>query len=272
MKKNSVLIILFTFLFQLVIAQNKYTLSGYVRDSISGESLIAASVFVKSNSQGAYTNEYGFYSLSLVMGTYEIVYSYVGFKTITKTIVLDVDTRMNINLPSSANTLKEIVVEIEKKDGNVQNSEVGKYELQVEKIKTLPAIFGEVDIMKIIQLLPGVQGGTEGTSGFYVRGGGPDQNLVLLDEAVVYNTGHLFGFFSVFNADAILNTTLYKGGMPAEYGGRISSVLDINMKEGNSKTFHASGGIGLIASRLTLEGPIVKKQIFIYVIGSKNLY
>ncbi len=257
-------------LFTIVSAQNKFTLSGYVKDSVSGESLIAASVFVKQNSQGAYTNEYGFYSFSLAAGTYDIIYSYVGFKTITKTIILNADVRVNMNLASTANTLKEIVVETEKKDGNVQNSDVGKYELQMDKIKTLPAIFGEVDIMKTIQLLPGVQGGTEGTSGFYVRGGGPDQNLVLLDEAVVYNTGHLFGFFSVFNADAILNTTLYKGGMPAEYGGRISSVLDVNMKEGNSKSYHASGGIGVIASRLTLEGPIKKNKSSFMVSGRRT--
>ena len=251
-------------------AQNKFTLSGYVKDSVSGESLIAASVFVKTNSQGAYTNEYGFYSISLPAGNYELIYSYVGFKTISNTVTLNADMRINVNLPSSSNTLKEIIVETEKKDANVQSSDVGKYELQMDKIKSLPAIFGEVDIMKTIQLLPGVQGGTEGTSGFYVRGGGPDQNLVLLDEAVVYNTGHLFGFFSVFNADAILNTTLYKGGMPAEYGGRISSVLDVNMKEGNNQTFHASGGIGVIASRLTLEGPIKKNKSSFMISGRRT--
>ncbi|HAP00596.1 MAG TPA: TonB-dependent receptor, partial [Bacteroidetes bacterium] len=213
-------------------AQDKFTLSGYVKDSVSGESLIAASVFIKNNGQGAYTNEFGFYSITLPSGNYEVIFSYVGFISFERNIQLNQDTRLNINLSPKASTLNEVVIETEKKDANVNDAEMGKIELKMERIKTIPAIFGEVDIMKTIQLLPGVQGGTEGTSGFYVRGGGPDQNLVLLDNATVYNTGHLFGFFSVFNADAINSSTLYKGGMPAEYGGRLSSVLDVSMRDG----------------------------------------
>ena len=251
-------------------AQDKFTLSGYVKDSVSGESLIAASVFIKNNGQGAYTNEFGFYSITLPSGNYEVIFSYVGFISFERNIQLNQDTRLNINLSPKASTLNEVVIETEKKDANVNDAEMGKIELKMERIKTIPAIFGEVDIMKTIQLLPGVQGGTEGTSGFYVRGGGPDQNLVLLDNATVYNTGHLFGFFSVFNADAINSSTLYKGGMPAEYGGRLSSVLDVSMRDGNNKKYHASGGIGVIASRLTLEGPIQKNKSSFIISGRRT--
>lgn len=240
-------------------AQNKVTLSGYMRDAGSGESLIAATVYIKELGLGASTNAYGFYSVSMPPGSYTIIYSYVGFATLEKTIELNKDVTFSADLTSTSK-LKEVEVLAVRKDQNIQSTEMGTISMSVEKIKTLPVIFGEVDILKTMQLMPGVQSAGEGNSGFYVRGGGPDQNLILLDDAVVYNTGHLFGFFSVFNADALKNTTLIKGGMPAQYGGRLSSVVDVSMKEGNMKEYHAEGGIGLIASRLTLEGPIVKDK------------
>ncbi len=252
-------------------AQVKYTISGYVKDSLTGENLISAAVQIKGSSLGAYTNSYGFFSLTATQGNYELTVSYIGYRAVTKQISLNNDLRMNVNLAPAVKEIKGIVVEAEREDKNISSSEMGKVELPMEKIKALPVIMGEVDILKTIQLLPGVQGGAEGTSGFYVRGGGPDQNLIMLDEAVVYNSAHLFGFFSIFNSDAILNTTLYKSGMPAEYGGRISSVLDISMKEGNNKAYHASGGIGLIASRLTVEGPI-KKDKSSFIVSGRRTY
>ena len=225
MKKILLLLSVFTFhlsLLSAVTAQNKFTLSGYVKDSVSGESLIAASVFVKATSQGAYTNEYGYYSMSLAPGNYEIVFSYVGYKTVTQSINLSADTRVNINLPSSANTLKEIIVETEKKDANVQNADVGKYELSVDKIKTLPAIFGEVDIMKTIQLLPGVQSGTEGTSGFYVRGGGPEAGTLLRRKQRLLHRGGA-------RARPLLDNDRRTGKSPVGVGAR---PLDYNQRKG----------------------------------------
>ncbi len=241
----------------LAAAQDKVTLSGYVRDARSNESLIAATVFVKELGIGAQTNNYGFYSVTVPAGTYTVVYSYVGYGTLSQQMGLIESKTYNAEM-TSASEIKEVVVTSERKDENVKGTEMGTVSLSIDKIKTLPVIFGETDILKTLQLMPGVQSAGEGNSGFYVRGGGPDQNLILLDDAVVYNTGHLFGFFSVFNSDALKNVTLIKGSMPANYGGRLSSVVDVSMKEGNSKEYHATGGIGLIASRLTLEGPINK--------------
>ncbi|MCH8317529.1 MAG: carboxypeptidase-like regulatory domain-containing protein, partial [Bacteroidetes bacterium] len=234
-----------------------YTLSGFINDAQSGESLIAANIYVKDNLRlGTSSNVYGFYSLTLPMDTYTIVVQYLGYATKEYEMVLDRNIRLNVDLASTAIVTKEVVITGERPDKNIESTEMGKVDLSIEKIKTIPVLFGEVDILKTIQLLPGVQSSGEGNTGFYVRGGGPDQNLILLDEAVVYNPGHLFGFFSVFNADAIKNVTLIKGGIPANYGGRLSSVLDISMKEGNDKSYHGEGGIGIIASRLTFEGPI----------------
>lgn len=257
--KRLFLFVTFILVSTLSFAQGKVTLSGYMRDAGSGESLIAATVYIKELGIGANTNTYGFYSISMPPGSYTAIYSYVGYSTVEKTIALDKDVTYNAELTSTSK-LKEVEVLAVRKDENIKSTEMGTISMSVEKIKTLPVIFGEVDILKTMQLMPGVQSAGEGNSGFYVRGGGPDQNLILLDDAVVYNTGHLFGFFSVFNADALKNTTLIKGGMPAQYGGRLSSVVDVSMKEGNMKEYHAEGGIGLIASRLTLEGPIVKDK------------
>lgn len=241
-------------------AQKKITLSGYVRDVQSGEALIAATVYIKELQIGTQTNSYGFYSLSMPAGSYTVIYTYVGYATLTESVQLIESRTFNAEMASTA-TIKEVeVIASSRKDENVKKAEMGTLSLSVEQIKALPVLFGEVDILKAMQLMPGVQSAGEGNSGFYVRGGGPDQNLVLLDDAVVYNPGHLFGFFSVFNSDAVKNITLIKGSMPASYGGRLSSVVDVSMKEGNVKEYHAQGGIGLIASRLTIEGPLEKHK------------
>lgn len=245
-------------------AQDKkasYTISGYLKDARNGEELIGANVYVQGNNElGTTTNIYGFYSLSLPAGSYQISFSYLGFNTIIKQVELDQDVRVNMELSDDNKILDEVVITDERKDDNVKSTLLGKEELSTDRIKSIPAFMGEVDIMKAIQLLPGVQAAGEGNSGIYVRGGGPDQNLILLDDAIVYNAGHLFGFFSVFNADAVKNTTLYKGTIPSSYGGRLSSVIDIQMKEGNTKKFEMEGGIGIISSRLTLQGPFKKPK------------
>lgn len=254
----------------LVFAQSKYTLSGYIKDGSSGEDLIGANVYVKTDQViGTATNVYGFFSMTLPAGIYDVTFSYIGYEDQVKTIDLNNDQRINVSL-KQGEILEEVVIKEERNDANIQSTDMGTVELNIEQIKTIPVLFGEVDILKTIQLLPGVGGAGEGNTGFYVRGGGPDQNLILLDEAVVYNTGHLFGFFSVFNSDAIKNVTLIKGGMPAQYGGRLSSVVDVQMKEGNNQQYHAEGGIGLIASRLTIQGPIVKDKSSFIVSGRRT--
>ena len=250
--------------------QQRYSISGYVRDILSGEELIGASVYVKELRRGTTTNVYGFYSLTIEKGSYILVVSYIGYETQEININLLADRSVNINLKPVAIQAREVEITARRTDHNVRSTEIGKLELKTEVVKEIPVVLGEVDILKTLQLLPGVQSAGEGSSGFYVRGGGADQNLILLDEAVVYNTGHLFGFFSVFNADAIKNTTLYKGGMPANYGGRLSSVVDVVMKEGNMKSYHASGGIGLISSRLMVEGPIQKDKSSFMISGRRT--
>ncbi len=241
-------------------AQKKVTLSGYVKDAASGESLIGSAIYVREVQTGVSTNVYGFYSISLPPGSYTVSCSSLGYDTRTQTLNLIESRQLDVALDPHTVVTEEVVISDQRADHNVESTQMGVVSLTTEQIKKLPVIFGESDILKAIQLLPGVQSAGEGQSGFYVRGGGPDQNLVLLDDAVVYNTGHLFGFFSVFNSDAIKNVTLIKGGMPAQYGGRLSSVVDVSMKEGNNREYHGEGGIGLIASRLTLEGPIVKEK------------
>ncbi len=250
---------------------NRFTLSGYVKDSKTGEALLSCNVVIKELQKGTVTNTYGFYSLTIDSGSYTLLLNYIGYKDQLIPVSLTKDQTFNIELEPFSIETKEVEIKGERADRNVNSTEMGRIQLDVEKIKTLPAFMGEVDLLKTIQLLPGVQSAGEGNSGFYVRGGGPDQNLVLLDEAVVYNASHLFGFFSVFNADAVKNITLTKGGMPAQYGGRLASVLDISMKEGNNKEFHGSGGLGYIASRLTLEGPIIKNKAS-YIISARRIF
>lgn len=249
----------------------KFTLSGYVKDAKTGETLVGAIVANTQNaSQATAANEYGFYSLTLPQGKYYIAVQYIGYAPQIFEITLLKSERKNFELQPQFAELDEVVVKAERTDENISSTDMGKVELDMERAKTIPVVFGEVDIMKTIQLLPGVQSSGEGSTGFYVRGGGPDQNLVLLDEAVVYNPGHLMGFFSVFNADAVKNTTLIKGGMPANYGGRLSSVLDVSMRDGNDKTYHAEGGIGVISSRLLVEGPLVKDKSSFMITGRRT--
>ena len=200
------------------------------------------SVFDKKTNKGSSTNQYGFYSITLEKGKHNIVYSFIGLKTIEKEINLEKDLRINISLIENSTVINEIQITEEGLDQNIEKTSMSQVKLKIQNIKSIPAILGEVDILKAAQLLPGISGGGEGSAGLYVRGGGPDQNLILLDEAVVYNAAHLFGFFSVFNADAIKDVNIIKGGMPAQYGGRLSSVLDISMKDGNNKKYEADGG------------------------------
>ncbi|MBS1654595.1 MAG: TonB-dependent receptor [Bacteroidetes bacterium] len=252
-------------------AQKKFTLNGYVKDSLSGESIIGASIIINGEAKGVASNQYGFYSITLEQGKYSISISHISYEPKTIHIDLSENESYNFNLIPKAAAITDVIVYSKRRDANVKNAQMGKIDLSITQIKNIPAFMGEVDVLKAIQLLPGVSSAGEGNAGFYVRGGGPDQNLIMLDDAVVYNTGHLFGFFSIFNSDAIKNTSLIKGGMPAQYGGRISSVLDITMKDGNINKFQMDGGIGLIASRLSLQGPI-KKNKASYIISARRTY
>jgi hypothetical protein len=241
-------------------AQNKFTVSGTVTDSGTGETLIGASVkLVGSIASGTVTNAYGFYSLSTPEGAYKISVSFIGYKTVEQSIAISKNLRQNFVLLED-NQLNEVVISAEKRDENVSSPQMGLQKINIREINNVPVLLGERDVLKTLQLLPGIKSAGEGTSGFYVRGGSTDQNLILLDEAPVYNASHLLGFFSTFNSDAIKDVSVYKGGMPAQYGGRLASVLDIKMNDGNRKDYTAEGGIGLISSRLKVEGPIVKDK------------
>jgi len=263
---------LFLFLSTHVAAQGgqRVTVSGYVKDASNGEALIGANVFVKETMKGTATNVYGYYVINLEPGTHTLAMSFIGYEDFTRSITVEKDLKVNIDAVPKAILGKEVEVVGSRSGENTEDTRMGTVDLDVQTLSTLPALLGEVDILKTIQFLPGVASNGEGNSGFYVRGGGPDQNLILLDDATVYNASHLFGFFSVFNADAVKNIELIKGGMPANYGGRISSVLDINMRDGNDKRFSGQGGIGLISSRLTLEGPIVKDRSSFIVSGRRT--
>ncbi|MEJ0101049.1 MAG: TonB-dependent receptor [Bacteroidota bacterium] len=252
-------------------SSTRFTLNGYVKDSLSGESIIGATITVKGQSQGVASNQYGFYSITLNEGVYDISISHVSYQSKIVPVELSANKQFNFDLVPKSAAISEVFVYTKKRDANVKNAQMGKIDLSIEQIKNIPAFMGEVDILKAIQLLPGVRNAGEGNAGFYVRGGGPDQNLIMLDDAVVYNTGHLFGFFSIFNSDAIKNVSLIKGGMPAQYGGRLSSVLDVSMKDGNMNKFQVDGGIGLIASRLSIQGPI-KKDKSSFIISARRTY
>ncbi len=248
-----------------------FTISGIVKDSLNGETLIGASITVLGQSKGINSNQYGFYSITLPAGNYILACTYIGYVVKKIEVKLNQVRQVNFDVLPRINLSEEVVVSSRKRDGNVKNAQMGKFNLPMEQIKSIPAFLGEVDLLKTIQLLPGVRNAGEGSAGIYVRGGGPDQNLILLDDAPVYNTGHLFGFFSIFNSDAIKNVVLIKGGMPAQYGGRLSSVLDIAMKEGNNKKFQVEGGVGLIASRLSIQGPI-KKEKASFIVSARRTY
>lgn len=253
---------------QTVVGQ-KYTISGFIDDASSGESMISGTVYDELSKQGVVSNVYGFYSLSLPAGPVKIAFSYVGYQTQIFEFNLQKDTTIKVNLQPSV-LLNEVVI-TSKRESQVDNAQMSVVEIPISTIKSLPVFMGEKDILKAIQLFPGVQSGGEGTSGLYVRGGGPDQNLILLDGVPVYNADHLFGFFSVFNPDAIQHVSLIKGGFPARYGGRLSSVLDIRMKEGNNKEFQGEFSVGLIASKITVEGPIIKNKSS-FVISARRTY
>lgn len=251
--------------------QKKSTISGVVTIKSSGEAMIGAIVKIKEQpTVGAATNEYGFYSITLPHGDYTLVVSYMSYQPYEQKITLAGDVKQNISLSEATQSMEEVVITTEREDVNLSRSEMGVMKLDMKTANKLPVIMGEKDILKTIQLMPGIKSAGDGNSGFYVRGGGADQNLILLDEAPVYNASHLLGFFSTFNSDAIKDVTVYKGSMPAEYGGRLSSVLDITMNEGNNQDYHVSGGIGLISSKLNIEGPIQKGKSSFLVSGRRT--
>ena len=253
-----------------LLAQEQYTLSGYVKDQSNGETLIGATILVKEISSGVVSNVYGFYSITLPAGVYSVDYRYVGFQTVSKKVELTGNTRLDVELPSESQELEEVVVTADPEDENVSSVEMSTAQLDIQTINKIPAFLGEVDVIKSLQLLPGVSTVGEGASGFNVRGGSVGQNLVLLDESPVYNSSHLLGFFSVFNPDAVKDVKLYKGGIPPRYGGRISSILDVRMKEGNNKSFDVTGGVGTIFSRLAVEGPIKKDKASFIIAGRRS--
>jgi hypothetical protein len=262
----------FFLLFQLIVGfssfgQN-YTLSGYIKDAETGETMIGSRVYVDSIKKGSVSNAFGFYSITLPAGTHTVLFSFVGKEPKKILVNLNEDISLNINLKPSGH-LKTVTVTGEKKQQ--ESTEMSTIELSMEKVKSLPVLLGEVDIIKTAQLLPGIQSGSEGSSGIYVRGGGPDQNLILLDGVPIYNANHLFGFFSVFNADAINQVKLVKGGFPAEYGGRISSVIDIRMNDGDMKKIHGEGSVGIISSKLMLNGPIIKDKTS-FMVSARRTY
>jgi hypothetical protein len=271
LRRNFPLALIFLFFCSLAFSQRNVTISGYVSDLESDESLIGVSVLLPELNTGTITNEYGFFSLTLPAGVYTVQIRYLGFETLTRELSLNEDVNENFKLTPQAEVLDEVIVEENIELLNVRNPQMSVNKLAINTIKKIPAVLGEVDVIKSITLLPGVTNAGEGASGFNVRGGAADQNLILLDEAILFNSSHLFGFFSVFNPDAIKDIQLYKGGIPASYGGRASSVLNIYQKEGNRKKFESEGGIGLISSRLLLEGPLNKEKSS-FLIGGRSSY
>jgi hypothetical protein len=252
------------------ISQEKFTISGYVKDAKNGESLIGVTVYKKNSQIGANTNEYGFYSLTLPKGADTVIFSLIGYQSIFRVVNLTSNLTISLELPEEGKNLAEVVISAEKADANIKSMEMGVAKLDIQQIQKMPALLGEVDVIKSIQLLPGVTTVGEGASGFNVRGGNIDQNLVLMDEAPVYNSSHLFGFFSIFNPDAVKDVKLIKGGIPSQYGGRASSVLDIRMKEGNSKKLEVNGGIGTVFTRVSVEAPILKDKASFIIAGRRS--
>jgi hypothetical protein len=266
-------ILFFLLIFPLVLfaQEEKLTLSGYIKDSKNGEGLIGASIYVKELKTGTSSNTYGFYSLTLPKGNYSVVITSVGYRKLTREIKLVVNNlNLNFEINQDGQELAEVIVKGKRDDENVSAIEMSVNKIDMKTIKKIPALLGEVDLIRAIQLLPGVSTVGEGATGFNVRGGAVDQNLVLMDEAPVYNSSHLFGFFSIFNPDAVKDVKLIKGGIPAQYGGRASSILDIRMKEGNAKNLEINGGIGLIFSRLSIEAPIIKDKASFIIAGRRS--
>lgn len=269
MKRLCILLLLSFFILQGF--AEKVILSGYIKDEASGEALIGATCYIPELVTGVISNSYGFYSITIPPGDYDISFSYIGYESKDKKISLKENKQLSVFMAENSEQLEEIMVTGEKKNRNVESINMSMEKVSVKLIKKLPSFMGEVDVLKSITLLPGIQSGGEGSSGLYVRGGGPDENLLILDEAPVYNASHLMGFFSVFNSDAIKDIQVYKGGIPSEYGGKASSVIDIRMKDGNSKDFKVNAGIGNISSRLTLEGPVIKDK-WSYIISGRRTY
>ncbi|HEX8517209.1 MAG TPA: TonB-dependent receptor [Bacteroidia bacterium] len=254
-----------------MLAQGRFTISGTIKDKKNGETIIGATVRVTElKGTGVAANEYGFYSLTLPAGSYTILYEFIGYKPQTIKVTLDKNQKIDIAFEENATQLNEVVVSSSRDDDNVTNAQTGMEKIDMKEINKIPVLMGERDILKSIQLLPGIKSAGEGNAGFYVRGGAADQNLILLDEAPVYNAAHLLGFFSTFNSDAIKDATVYKGGMPSQYGGRLSSVLDIKMKDGNNEKFGVSGGIGLISTKLNIEGPVQKGRSSFLISGRRT--
>lgn len=254
----------------LMAGQEKYTLNGYVRDISNGEELIGVNILVRELNSGTTSNVYGYYSLSLPKGEYTVEYQFIGYQTIKKNIVLDRNISLNVELTESSTELEQVEVTSDRVDKNVTSVEMSVAKLNAREIQKVPQLLGETDIIRTLTLLPGITTVGEGSSGFNVRGGASDENLILLDEAPVYNSSHLLGFFSIFNADAVKDVKVYKGGIPANYGGRLSSVVDVRQKEGNSKNFAFNGGLGLLSSRLLVESPIVKDKASFMVAGRRS--
>ena len=271
MSPSKYIVFLFLFVAQIFFSQEKVTINGTVYDNNSNETLIGVSLYFPELKTGTTTNEYGFYSITVPKGNYKIQVSYLGFKSIIENLNLTVNVTKNFKLEEETESLDEIIIESDIEKLNIKTPQMSVNKLTAATIKQIPVVLGESDIIKSIILLPGVTSAGEGASGFNVRGGAADQNLILLDEAIVFNSSHVFGFFSVFNPDVIKDVKLYKGGIPARYGGRLSSVLDIYQKEGNSKEFKLTGGIGLVSSRLLAEGPIEKEKSS-FLIGGRASY
>lgn len=268
--KKLTLVFTFMVISALLFGQKKVTLSGYLKDKSNGEGLIGATIYVEELKIGTSTNVYGFYSISIDPGNYNVTFSYIGYAPVAQTISLTENTSLNMELAEADVNLDEVEISGEKKDQNVTSIEMSVERMDIKTIKKIPQFLGEVDIIRSALLLPGVTTVGEGASGFNVRGGNIDQNLILLDEAPVYNSSHLFGFFSVFNPDAVKDFTLYKGGIPAQFGGRLSSVMDVHQKEGNLKKISGSGNISLVSSKLTLEGPIKKDKSSFMIAGRRS--
>lgn len=268
--KNFLILIVLCFFSIGAFSQNKFTISGGIKDDAKGEEIISARIKVKDQPIGTNSNEYGFFSLTLPEGKYTLVVSAYGFVTQEIEVTLNQNVQLSVQMKNPVQELDEVKVTAIRQDANVKDAVMGVERLDPKELAKLPVLLGEKDIIKTMQLLPGVKSAGEGNSGFYVRGGGADQNLILLDEAPVYNASHLLGFFSTFNSDAIKDATLYKGNQPANYGGRLSSVLDIKMNEGNNKKFNVSGGLGLISSRLNVEGPLIKDKASFLVTGRRT--
>jgi len=259
------------FSINLLLAQQKYTISGIIKDKATGETMIGVSIYVQElKGIGTTCNTYGFYSLTLPEGKYHLICSFIGYKPDTAFVNINANLKLDRLLNENISELNEVVVSANKKDDNIKKTDLGVEKIEIKQIEKLPIIFGEKDILKTIQLLPGVKSAGEGNSGFFVRGGSADQNLILLDEAPVYNASHLLGFFSTFNSDALKDVAIIKGNSPAQYGGRLSSVLDVKMKEGNNQEYNVAGGLGLISTRLSVEDPIQKDKSSFIVSGRRT--